>query len=130
MKKLSFIALLCVSIVFVVGSTCLIGSDSKKATETVTLAIDGMTCEALCANKIETALTNQKGVKNADVCFDSKTAKVEFIPGKINAVQIKNTIIDAGYLAKDKSSCDYDSKKASVKVGSSCESSKASKESI
>ena len=130
MKKLSLFTLLCVSIVFIVGSTCLISSDSKKATETVTLAVEGMACEVSCASKIETALSNQKGVKNADVCFDSKTAKVEFIPGKINAIQIKNIIIDAGYSAKDESSCNYDSNKASAKVGSSCESSKATNESI
>jgi len=130
MKKISLFTLLCVSTVFLVGSACLIGSDTKKATETVTLMVEGMACEVSCASKIETALINQRGVKNADVCFDSKTAKVEFISGKINVIQIKNTIIDAGYSAKDKSSCNYDSKKASAKVGSSCESSKASKESI
>ena len=130
MKKLSLAAVLLFSTIFVVGSTCLIGSDSKKSTETMTLAVEGMACEEACASKIETALIKQKGVKNADVCFDSKTAKVEYLPNKINAVQIKNTIIDAGYSAKSESSCDYDSKKASAKVGSSCESTKSSKESI
>ena len=130
MKKLPLVAILLFSTVFVVGSTCLIGSDSKKSTETMTLAVDGMACEEACATKIETALNSQKGIKNADVCFDSKTAKVEFMPNKINAVEIKNVIINAGYSAKSESSCDYDSKKASAKVGSSCESTKSSKESI
>ena len=74
MKKLSLAAVLLFSTVFVVGSTCLIGSDSKKSTETMTLAVEGMACEEAWASKIETALIKQKGVKNADVCFDSKTA--------------------------------------------------------
>ena len=102
MKKLPLVAILLFSTVFVVGSTCLIGSDSNKSTETMTLAVDGMACEEACATKIETALNSQ----------------------------IKNVIINAGYSAKSESSCDYDSKKASAKVGSSCESTKSSKESI
>ena len=49
MKKLPLVAILLFSTVFVVGSTCLIGSDSNKSTESMTLAVDGMACEEACA---------------------------------------------------------------------------------
>ena len=71
-------------------------------------------------------------VKNDFKCIESGFQyESEFlIKAVLNGYQIKNVIINAGYSAKSESSCDYDSKKASAKVGSSCESTKSSKESI
>ena len=89
MKKLPLLAILLFSTVFVFGSTCLIGSDSNKSTETMTLAVDGMACEEACATKIETALNSQKGIKNADVCFERSLIPV-FLKRKLCA--FKSTV--------------------------------------
>jgi mercuric ion binding protein len=46
--------------------------------ETASFNIEGMTCSIGCAKTIEKELAQTKGVQNATVDFDKKTATVEF----------------------------------------------------
>ncbi len=46
--------------------------------EKVVLSISGMTCEMGCAKKIETKLSNKKGVLDAKVNFKDSIAKIEY----------------------------------------------------
>ena len=49
--------------------------------ETASFTIDGMSCEIMCASKIQKELTTTEGVQNATVDFDKKLATVEYDAG-------------------------------------------------
>lgn len=49
--------------------------------ETASFTIDGMSCEIMCASKIQKELTATEGVQNATVDFDKKLATVEYDAG-------------------------------------------------
>lgn len=66
----------------------------------IILKISGMRC-ASCAVKIEQALKNTDGVRNANVNFASEKAVVEFDSSKIDEEKIKKVIRDAGYDVSD-----------------------------
>ena len=46
--------------------------------ETASFTIDGMSCEIMCASKIQKELTATEGVQNATVDFDKKLATIEY----------------------------------------------------
>jgi len=46
--------------------------------ETASFKIEGMSCQVMCAAKIEKELSAMDGVQNAKVDFDKKTATVEY----------------------------------------------------
>jgi copper chaperone CopZ len=49
--------------------------------ETASFNVDGMTCEIMCASKIQKELTASVGVQKATVDFASKTATIEYDAG-------------------------------------------------
>ena len=49
--------------------------------ETASFTIEGMSCEIMCASKIQKELTATEGVQNATVDFDKKLATVEYDAG-------------------------------------------------
>lgn len=60
-------------------------NETKKETlaavgkvETASFTIEGMSCEVMCASKIQKELTNAEGVQKATVDFEKKTATVEY----------------------------------------------------
>lgn len=62
----------------------------------------GMTCTS-CQNKVETALKNLKGVKNASANFKEQSATIEFNPDLCTSKDIINAVSKAGYSTKDSS---------------------------
>ena len=46
--------------------------------ETASFTVDGMTCEIMCASKIQKELTATEGVQKATVDFDKKLATIEY----------------------------------------------------
>ena len=46
--------------------------------ETASFSIEGMSCEIMCASKIQKELAATKGVQKATVDFEKKSAKVEY----------------------------------------------------
>lgn len=66
------------------------------ATETVTLAVPGMTCAA-CPITVRKALTKVDGVAKAEVSFDKREAIVTFDDAMTNAQALAKATADAGY---------------------------------
>lgn len=66
--------------------------------EKVILDIAGMRCGA-CAAGIEIMLGKKKGIKNAKVSLDERTATVEYDPSMVTASDIAKAVNDLGYIA-------------------------------
>ena len=66
------------------------------ATQTVTLAVPGMTCAA-CPITVKKALTKVDGVTKAEVSFENREAIVTFDDTKTNALALTMATEDAGY---------------------------------
>lgn len=66
------------------------------ATQTVTLAVPGMTCAA-CPITVKKALTKVEGVSQVDVTFEKREAVVTFDDAKTNVQQLTRATKDAGY---------------------------------
>ena len=70
---------------------------TKRALETRTLKLEGMTCSA-CVNSIERVLNNVVGV-SATVNFASETAHI-LAPAEISTKKLIETVKSAGYSAQ------------------------------
>ena len=70
---------------------------TKRALETRTLKLEGMTCSA-CVNSIERALNNLDGV-SATVNFASETAHI-LAPAEVSTKKLIETVKSAGYSAQ------------------------------
>jgi copper chaperone len=85
------------------GSLTLAGrfffGELKKGVETITLHVDGMTCEG-CARGVARVLKKVDGVASAEVSLDKAEAKVAFDPGKVSVAQMKAALETAGYQAR------------------------------
>jgi len=66
------------------------------ATQTVTLAVPGMTC-ATCPITIKKALSKVDGVSKTEVDFATKLAVVTFDDAKTNVQALSKATTDAGY---------------------------------
>lgn len=66
------------------------------ATQTVTLAVPGMTC-ATCPITVRQALTRVAGVGKAEVSFERREAKVTFDDTKTSVQALTKATTDAGY---------------------------------
>ncbi|HHW30604.1 MAG TPA: heavy-metal-associated domain-containing protein [Clostridiaceae bacterium] len=58
--------------------------------------LEPLTCPS-CAKKIETVLSNTKGIESAKVLFSSSKVKAEFDESQIDVEQIKKTIDNLGF---------------------------------
>lgn len=61
-------------------------------TESVSLAISGMTCEIGCAKTIQSKLSKKEGVTDAIVVFSDSTATVSFDSSKTSTTDISSFI--------------------------------------
>jgi mercuric ion binding protein len=71
------------------------------AEETVTLAVDNMTC-AMCPITVRKALERVDGVRSAEVDFDAKTATVIYDPEVVSVSDLTAATTNAGYPSKRK----------------------------
>ena len=62
-----------------------------------TIQMEELVCP-MCAQKIETALKNANGVKEASVLYNASKAKVKFDETQTNLDTIKKIITDLGYI--------------------------------
>lgn len=60
--------------------------------ETASFNIEGMSCEVMCASKIQKELTKTEGVQKATIDFEKKTATVEYDAGKITPEKLVETV--------------------------------------
>ena len=121
MKRTPFIAIVAVALVILVGGSY------DGTLETASISIDGMRCGS-CSSKVETALSNQAGVKAVSVDLEAKLATVEYLPSKVGKAQLMTAVANAGFTAGEVA-CDYSAKKAkTAATGASCDySSKKAK---
>lgn len=61
-------------------------------TESVSLAISGMTCEIGCAKTIQSKLSKKQGVTKANVIFTDSIATIEFDPNKTSTEDLTSFI--------------------------------------
>jgi mercuric ion binding protein len=66
------------------------------ATQTVTLAVENMSCAA-CPITVRKALEKVPGVAKVKVDFDTKTATVTFDPAKTKVETLTRATTEAGY---------------------------------
>lgn len=67
-------------------------------TDTLHLAIDGMTCQA-CASRIEKVLNKKPAIAQADVNFANETAQIQFNSEQTTPEQIIDWVSKAGFTA-------------------------------
>ena len=66
------------------------------ATQTVTLAVPGMTCAA-CPITVKKAISKVEGVSKTDVRFDKREAVVTFDDAKTSVQKLTKATEDAGF---------------------------------
>lgn len=66
------------------------------ATQTVTLSVPGMTCEA-CPITVKKALSKVEGVSKVSVSFEKREAVVAFDDAKTNVQKLTKATENAGY---------------------------------
>ena len=69
--------------------------------ENITLTINGMKCTG-CSQRVERALKNTDGIKDASVDLDSRKAKISYNKDEISVQQICETITDVGFGVEEK----------------------------
>ena len=86
-----------VSLLIVLGLVIMIaGSYNPEVFETAEIEITGMYCNN-CAEKIETALSNLKGIQNASVSFENYVAEIVYDLSTVTMETISTTITDLGF---------------------------------
>lgn len=76
-----------------------IASVQSDLLETVTVEVEGMTCES-CEVPIKAALDKTPGVRSAEVSFKNGNARIQYDPTQTNLDKIKSAINSTGYKAK------------------------------
>ena len=66
------------------------------ATQTVTLAVQGMTCAA-CPITVKKVISKVEGVRKTDVRFDKREAVVTFDDAKTSVQKLTKATEDAGF---------------------------------
>ena len=78
-----------------------IAAPARAASQTVTLAVPGMTCAA-CPITVKKALGKVDGVTKAEVSYEKREATVVFDAAKTNVQALIKATTDAGYPASAK----------------------------
>ena len=64
--------------------------------KTVTISVEGMSCEH-CVRAVKGALEAQKGVKEAEVSLEGKSAQVVYEDALVGMDDLKAAILEEGY---------------------------------
>ena len=64
--------------------------------KTVAISVEGMSCEH-CVRAVKGALEAQKGVKEAEVSLEGKSARVVYEDGLVGPEDLKAAILEEGY---------------------------------
>ncbi|HWR75028.1 MAG TPA: cation transporter [Bacteroidales bacterium] len=71
---------------------------APAATATIELSIGGMTCTG-CENTIQTNLSKVPGIISVTASYQKGNAVIEYEPGKVDTVKIKEVVDGTGYTA-------------------------------
>ena len=67
--------------------------------EAIEVSIGGMTCTG-CEQTIQTNVAKLEGVKSVKASFTTGNALIEYYPGVVDSLKIKETITKTGYTVK------------------------------
>ncbi|WP_338766721.1 heavy-metal-associated domain-containing protein [Bernardetia sp. ABR2-2B] len=81
-------------------TSCASSSAANASSDEVVIKTETIQC-GMCKDRIETSLSEQKGIKSVTVDVDKKETTVVFNPKKINPDAIKKAIAAVGYDADD-----------------------------
>ena len=81
------------------GSTTAAETTAASQEQTVTFAVENMTCAA-CPITVRTAMRGVNGVRSVNVDFDARTATVTFDPAVTTVEEIGSRSGNAGYPAQ------------------------------
>ena len=74
----------------------LLSTPALAALQTVTLSVPGMTCAA-CPITVKTALNRVEGVRQVDVSFEQREARVTFEDTQTSVTELTEATANAGY---------------------------------
>jgi copper chaperone CopZ len=84
-------------------SSCGHKNTTEKATEekasVIEVSIGGMTCTG-CEQTIQNNLGKLDGIKSVKASFTTGNAVVEYFPGKVDTLKMKETVTGSGYTVK------------------------------
>lgn len=83
-------------ILAVAAALSMLASSVWAASQTITLAVPGMTCP-VCPLTVKKALTKIDGVTKAEVNFDKRQAVMTYDDAKTNVETLTKATADAGY---------------------------------
>lgn len=80
----------------IAGTLMMLATAAAAAERTVTLAVDNMSCES-CPYIVEKSLKRVKGVIDATVSFEKRTASVRFEDSRTGIDALTRATAEAGY---------------------------------
>lgn len=75
---------------------------TQENTTSLRLRVEGMSCQAGCANGIDSMLKQQEGIVKSKTTFDSSTSDIVFDKSKISEEQIIRLIEERGFSTNKK----------------------------
>lgn len=111
MKKTALILLTCAGVLFINSESVAQSTDKEKkikmdqTTNNLTelqLAVEGMHCQAGCANGIDNMLKEQKGVVSSETLFDTSSSVIRYDNKLISEKDIIALIQERGFKAERK----------------------------
>jgi copper chaperone CopZ len=94
--------LILISFVAVAASCSSKNKTEKAPAETLSVievSIGGMTCTG-CEQTIQNNLGKLDGIKSVKASFTTGNAVVEYLPGKVDTLKMKETVTGSGYTVK------------------------------
>lgn len=82
--------------------------DSVHAISQIKLNVEGMHCQAGCANGIDNMLKEQKGIVSSETLFDKSSSVIRYDSEMISEKDIIALIEDRGFKAKKKTDLEKD----------------------
>ena len=74
-------------------------SETTQQPSLIEVSIGGMTCTG-CEQTIQTKLTKLEGVMMVKASFTTGTAMVEYLPGLVDTLKMREAITGSGYTCK------------------------------
>lgn len=106
-KKSGLFCLLCLGILLLINEDASAQSETNQKKETMEnvqekasslqLSIDGMSCQAGCANSIDNMLGKQKGIIESKTLYSSSSSEILYDKDKISEKQIMDLIAQKGF---------------------------------
>jgi copper chaperone CopZ len=103
MRNFKFLLQLIILGFVLIAASCGNKNTTEKAPETtasvIEVSIGGMTCTG-CEQTIQNNLGKIEGIKSVKASFTTGNAVVEYFPGKVDTIKMKEAVTGSGYTVK------------------------------